>query len=98
VILPGGFGTLDELAEVLTLVQTGKTRRVPIILVDRTYWAGLLDWMREKMLAEGMIDAKDLELMQVVDTAEDVVTTIVGHFGERGYEPSKEEDDLMFEL
>ena len=98
VVLPGGFGTLDEVAEVLTLIQTGKTRRVPVVLIDQAYWAGLLDWMREKMLAQGMIDAKDMELMRVVDTAEDVVAVILGHYGQRGYEPSKEEDDLMFEL
>jgi len=98
VVLPGGFGTLDEMAEVLTLIQTGKTRRVPVVLVDRSFWSGLLGWMQQRMVSEGYIDAADMQLMQVVDTAEEVLPVILGHYGQRGYAPSKEEDDLMFEL
>ncbi|HEV2212386.1 MAG TPA: TIGR00730 family Rossman fold protein [Gammaproteobacteria bacterium] len=98
VVLPGGFGTLDEMAEVLTLIQTGKTRRVPVVLVDRGFWGGLLEWMQRRMVNEGHIDAADMQLMQVVDTAEEVLPAILRHYSQRGYEPSKEEDDLMFEL
>jgi len=98
VVFPGGFGTLDELAEILTLMQTRKTRRVPVVLVDRAYWGGLLEWMQRRMLADGNIAAGDMQLMHVVDTAEEVLPAIQGHYRDRGYEPSKEEDDLMFEL
>ena len=69
VVLPGGFGTLDELFEALTLVQTGKTRQMPIILVHEPFWRGLLDWMRERLAAEGMIDALELDLLQVMRRA-----------------------------
>ena len=98
VVMPGGFGTLDELAECLTLQQTGKTRRIPMVLVERAYWNGLLDWMRARLLGEGMIDAHDLQLVHVVEEPEEVLQVIAGHYGERGYAPSREEDELMFEL
>jgi hypothetical protein len=98
VVMPGGFGTLDELAEVLTLMQTRKTRRVPVVLVDRAFWSGLLAWMQERMVTDKSIDATDMQLMRVADTAEEVLAAIAGHYGQRSYEPSKEEDDLMFEL
>lgn len=98
VVLPGGFGTLDELAEILTLLQTGKSRRIPIVLVERAFWDGLLDWMRGQQAAEGLIDAGDLQLMTVVEDPEEVLQVILGHYRERGIEPSREETDLMFEL
>lgn len=78
VCLPGGFGTLDELFEALTLVQTKKVVRFPIVLIGSDYWSGLLDWMREVLLARGMISADDLDLMQVVDTPAEAVQIIVG--------------------
>ncbi len=62
VVLPGGFGTIDELTECLTLVQTGKSRKIPIILVGGEFWRGLIDWMRDKLVGEGMIAAHDLDL------------------------------------
>ncbi|APZ41732.1 TIGR00730 family Rossman fold protein [Acidihalobacter ferrooxydans] len=98
VVLPGGFGTLDELAEILTLVQTGKTRRIPIVLVHRPFWTGLLDWFRDVLVAQGTIDADDLQLMQVVDTAEEVVTAIFDHYEARGFEPSHEERAKQLDL
>lgn len=98
VVLPGGFGTQDELAEILTLLQTGKSRRVPIVLVERAFWGGLLDWMQARMAGEGMIDAADLALIKVVEEPEQVLQAITGHYGERGYEPSEEENERMFEL
>src|SRR5258706_1528605 len=67
VVLPGGFGTLDELSECLTLVQTGKTRRIPIILVGGDFWHGLVEWMRDKLVGEGMAGESDLDLMQVIE-------------------------------
>ncbi|MFA7619834.1 MAG: TIGR00730 family Rossman fold protein [Thiohalomonadaceae bacterium] len=98
VVLPGGFGTLDELAEILTLVQTGKTRRIPIILVNSAFWAGLIDWLRAKLVAEGMIDAADMELFQVLDTPEEVVDSIFRHYEQRGFEPSAEEREILLDL
>src|SRR5438045_2693193 len=66
VVLPGGFGTLDELTECLTLVQTGKSRRIPIILAGGEFWRGLLDWMRDQLVRERMADPPDLHRMQVI--------------------------------
>src|SRR5207247_11276385 len=66
VVMPGGFGTIDELTECLTLVQTGKSRKIPIILVGGDFWRGLVDWMRDKLVGEGMAGEEDLGLMQVI--------------------------------
>lgn len=98
VILPGGFGTLDELSEVLTLVQTGKSRRIPIILVGGSYWRGLLDWMADRMVGEGMINAKDMDLMQVIEDPEAIVEAIFAFYESRGFVPSREEREKMLNL
>ncbi len=98
VVLPGGFGTLDELAEILTLVQTGKTRQIPIILVHAPFWRGLLDWFRETLVSEGTIDASDLDLVQVLDKPDEVVDAIFSHYAHRGFEPSAEERAILLEL
>ena len=76
VILPGGFGTLDELFEALTLIQTGKVRHFPVVLVGSRYWRGLLDWMRDVQLPAGAIAAKDLELLKLTDDPEEVASII----------------------
>ena len=76
VILPGGFGTLDEFFESLTLIQTKKIAKFPVILVDSNYWNGLIDWMKNRMLAEKKIAKKDFDLLTVVDTPEEVVEKI----------------------
>ena len=77
VVLPGGMGTLDELFEVLTLIQTRKITKVPIVLVGKDYWSGLRDWMKNVMLEKaGNISEKDLDLMPVVETAEEAVSII----------------------
>jgi uncharacterized protein (TIGR00730 family) len=77
VILPGGFGTLDELFESLALVQTGKVTRFPVILFGRQYWAGLLDWIRNTVLPGGKVSQADIELLTVTDDVDEVVTHIV---------------------
>src|SRR5437867_7073826 len=71
VLFPGGFGTLDELFEALTLIQTGKVQRFPVILFGSSYWQGLLDWIRHRQLAEGKIDPEDLALLRLTDSTED---------------------------
>ncbi|HYH83345.1 MAG TPA: TIGR00730 family Rossman fold protein [Longimicrobium sp.] len=81
VIFPGGFGTLDELSEALTLIQTGKVRDFPVVLYDTKYWKGFLDWVRDTLLAEGKVSPKDLELMELADTPEDVHRIIMAHSG-----------------
>jgi uncharacterized protein (TIGR00730 family) len=77
VVLPGGFGTMDELFEALTLIQTKKIGRFPIVLVGKEYWAGLVDWLKDTMLAtEANINEEDLDLFSVVDTATEAVKVI----------------------
>jgi uncharacterized protein (TIGR00730 family) len=72
VVFPGGFGTLDETFEALTLIQTGKVRHFPVVMVGTDYWGGLVDWVRERLLAEGKIAPQDLELFSVTDDPYDV--------------------------
>ncbi|PLX62786.1 TIGR00730 family Rossman fold protein [Sedimenticola selenatireducens] len=98
VVMPGGFGTLDEFAEILTLIQTGKTRRIPIILVNAGFWSGLLDWMRNTMCATGTISASDLELVQLCEEPQEVVDAIFAHYESRGFEPSFSEQEILLEL
>ena len=76
IVLPGGFGTLDELSEALTLIQTQKIGRFPIVLVGKEFWAGLIDWFTNTLLKNGLIAEKDLSLFRVVDTAEEAVAHI----------------------
>ncbi len=76
IVMPGGFGTLDELMEALTLIQTKKIGRFPIVLVGKEFWGGLLDWFQQTLLREGMISEPDLDLYRVVDTADEAVAHI----------------------
>jgi uncharacterized protein (TIGR00730 family) len=85
VVLPGGFGTMDELFEALTLVATGKITKFPIVLVGSQYWGGLVTWLREQALGEGMIYAGELDLLTVVDEPEDVVKAITKAHAESGF-------------
>lgn len=98
VVLPGGFGTLDELAEILTLIQTGKSRRIPVILVDSEFWSGLIDWFGNTLVKAGTINAEDLDLFKVLDEPQDVVDAIFEHYDARGFEPSAEEQEILLEL
>ncbi len=98
VVMPGGFGTLDELLEILTLIQTGKTRRIPILLVHEPFWSGLLDWLRNTLVARDAISEQDLKIVQVVETADEVLDAIFSHYETRGFEPSPEEAKVMRKL
>jgi uncharacterized protein (TIGR00730 family) len=80
VVMPGGFGTLDELTEVLTLMQTGTSRRIPVILVGTTFWRGLLDWFRTQLVGTGMIASQDMELVQLIDEPANVVDAIFAFY------------------
>jgi uncharacterized protein (TIGR00730 family) len=86
VILPGGFGTLDELFESLTLIQTGKVRDFPVILVGSSYWKGLLDWVNGSLLEHGAIAERDLSLLQVTDDPDEVVRILRAYSEARGRE------------
>lgn len=76
IIFPGGFGTLDELFEAVTLVQTRRIKPFPLILVESDYWTGLIDWIKEKLLAEKRISPEDLEILQVMDEPEEIVRAV----------------------
>src|SRR5699024_10422460 len=77
ICLPGGFGTLDELFEALTLVQTKKVTKFPVVLFGSSYWAGLYDWIRQTVLAEGKIGKQDMELLHITDDIDDAVGIVL---------------------
>jgi uncharacterized protein (TIGR00730 family) len=77
VVFPGGYGTLDELFEALTLIQTGKIKHFPVVLYGSAYWKGLLDWLRSTMAAEKKIEPTDLDLLTITDNPEDTVAALV---------------------
>jgi uncharacterized protein (TIGR00730 family) len=88
VIFPGGFGTLDELFESLTLIQTGKIGGFPVVLYGTAYWAPMLDWVRTRMLEDGLIGPGDLDLVHVTDLPEEAVDCVVSRYGARVAEGS----------
>ena len=88
VIFPGGFGTMDELYESLTLIQTGKIGSFPVVLFDSDYWGEMLDWVREEMLADGLVSPGDLELLHVTDEPQEAVQRIVEMIDARAAEGS----------
>ncbi len=98
VVMPGGFGTLDELLEALTLIQTGKARKIPIILVHRPFWNGMVDWFRATLVSEGMIDPEDIDLIQVIDTPAEIVEAIFKHYETRGFAPLPSEREMLLNL
>ena len=83
VIFPGGFGTLDELFESLTLIQTGKIGSFPVVLCDSAYWAPMLDWIRARMLEDGLVAAADLDLVHVTDLPAEAVDCVVSRYDAR---------------
>lgn len=98
IVMPGGFGTLDELMEVLTLVQTGKSRKIPIILVHRPFWEGLIDWFHARLVAEKMINPDDMDLIQVLDEPSEIVTAIFNYYERRGFSLSPSEQEVQLNL
>jgi len=87
VVMPGGFGTMDELFEAVTLVETGKITRFPIVLFGSSYWGGLITWLREKVLAERKISVGDLDLLTIVDDPAEVVRIIIEAHGQGDTKP-----------
>lgn len=98
VVMPGGFGTLDELMEALTLIQTGKARKIPLILVCSDFWKGLIDWFKDTLVREKMIDPEDTELIQIIDDPEKVVEAIFKHYEARPFSPLPNEREMMLNL
>ncbi|WP_242451470.1 TIGR00730 family Rossman fold protein [Fluviibacter phosphoraccumulans] len=98
VVMPGGFGTLDELMEALTLIQTRKSRQFPVILVGSSFWAGLIDWLKDRLVGEQMINPEDMNLIQVIDDPDQVVEAIFRHYETRGFAPLPAERELLLNL
>ena len=88
-IFPGGFGTLDELFESLTLIQTGKIRHFPVVLIGKEYWGGLLDWIRQTVVARGAVAPADMELIQVTDDMRQACRMLTQDFSKRAAEADK---------
>lgn len=98
VVMPGGFGTLDELMEALTLIQTHKSRQFPVILVGTAFWSGLIEWLKDRLVAEKMINPEDINLIQVTDDPDHVVESIFRHYETRGFAPLPAERELLLNL
>ena len=98
VVMPGGFGTLDELLEALTLIQTGKSRKIPLILVCSDFWRGMIDWFKDKLVGEGMISPEDMDLIQMIDEPAQIVEAIFKHYEARPFSPSAREHEMMLNL
>jgi uncharacterized protein (TIGR00730 family) len=88
VVMPGGFGTLDELFEALTLIQTEKIKKFPILLVGKEYWSGLLDWIKVVLLKENKLDPDDLNLIHVVESKEEVVEQLQKFYKQQYFKPN----------
>ncbi len=98
VVMPGGFGTLDEVMEAITLVQTGKTLKIPIILVCEPFWRGLVDWIKTTLVNEEMILPNDLDLIQIIDEPAEIVEAIFKHYETRGFKLSADEERIQLYL
>ncbi len=88
VVMPGGFGTMDELFEAMTLIQTKKIGKFPIVLVGRQFWSGLIDWVKNTLLEEGNISPKDLDLISIVDKENEVVEAIDAFYKKYDFSPN----------
>ena len=98
VVMPGGFGTLDEMAEILTLVQTGKSKRIPIILFGTSFWEGLLEWFEKTLVEVGTISAGDMDLFQLTDDPQFVVDTIFDFYEGVDLDQIIDESQLTMDL
>jgi uncharacterized protein (TIGR00730 family) len=98
VVMPGGFGTLDELTEALTLIQTRKAPPMPIILVGASFWRGLTEWMRDQLGGAGLINPADVDLMRVIDDPDAIVAEIFRFYETRGFAPTAADRAGMFGL
>lgn len=98
VVCPGGFGTLDELAEMLTLTQTGKTPEIPVVLMNTQFWQPLLEWFENTLCKQGLISLEDLKLIKVVDEPQQVVDIIMEFYKHRKIQPTREELDKLLHL
>ena len=98
VVMPGGFGTLDEVIEALTLIQTEKSVRMPIILVHSPFWAGLIEWFKTTLIDEGVISPEDMGLFTVVDKADDVLDHIFSFYESSGFESTEQEQEIKLNL
>lgn len=98
IVMPGGLGTLDEMMEVLTLIQTGKSPQIPVILVGTEFWKGLVDWIQSHLLGEKMISENDMNLFSVMDDPQEIVNAIFKFYEKRGFEHTQEEWELMLRL
>lgn len=88
IVLPGGFGTLDELFEAITLIQTHKSVRFPIVLVSKEYWGGLYDWILQRLLEENNVSPQDMEIFSIVDTAEEAIEIIETYYNKYALKPN----------
>lgn len=88
IILPGGFGTMDEMFEAITLIQTHKLVRFPIVLINKSYWGGLIEWIKERMLEEGKISEQDLDIYSLVDDPQEAVSTIETYYNKYALKPN----------
>jgi uncharacterized protein (TIGR00730 family) len=88
VAMPGGFGTIDELAEALTLIQTNKIAKFPIILVGSDYWTGLVEWIKNTMLTEGNISPEDMDLFRIADTSDEVIKIVNDFYSKYNLKPN----------
>jgi uncharacterized protein (TIGR00730 family) len=95
VVMPGGFGTLDEVAEILALIQTGKTRHIPVILAVGSFWKGLLDWFKSELVTQETINADDLNLYTIAETPEEIVAAVQDFYKDRSPIPSPRELEAM---
>jgi uncharacterized protein (TIGR00730 family) len=98
VVMPGGFGTLDELMEAVTLIQTKKSRRIPIILVGSQFWGGLVAWIQQTLVSDAMVSPTDMDLIQVIDEPAKIVEAIFKHYETRGFELSPRERQIQLYL
>lgn len=98
IIFPGGFGTMDEFCEVVTLIQTNKTRKIPVILVGSEFWSGFLDWIRKTLLPWGMIAEQDLLIMEIIDDTDQIIQAILSFYEIHSLDLSREEREKRMYL